>query len=216
MAIMASTRGKSLALMRASATTRSELMEGVRGMKRTGTRWQALALVAGLVLSLEAVAQEEDIVGGQSTSRNFGNVGQIVISSDFYGSMGYSSGAEAFFIELNPSVDYFLKENLSLGGSVLLATAISDGDDSLSVGLRVRAGYNVWLSDKVSVWPQLGLGVGHTGASDNTYLEIALNSPFLVHLAPHFFVGGGPGLITQIGGDTTATLQVSTVVGGYF
>jgi hypothetical protein len=179
-------------------------------------RWQALALVAGLVLSVEASAQEEDIVGGRSMSRNFGNVGQIAISSDFQGSMGYRSSLKAFFIALNPSVDYFLKENLSLGGSVTLATTISDGSDLLAVGLRVRGGYSVWLSDKVSVWPQLGLGVGHTNLGDNTYLEIALTAPFLVHLAPHFFVGGGPGLITQLGSDTAATLHVSTVVGGYF
>jgi hypothetical protein len=187
-------------------------------MKRIGMQWQALALVAGLVLSLEASAQaqEEDIVGGRSTSRNFGATGQIVISSDFQGSMGYNSGVEAFFINLSPSLDYFLKENLSLGGAITFATAISDGADELEVGLRVRGGYNIPLSDKVSVWPKLGLGVGHTNLGDNTYLEIALSAPFLVHFAPHFFIGGGPGLITQIGGDTAAILHVSTTVGGYF
>jgi hypothetical protein len=59
--------------------------------------------------------------------------------------------------------------------------------------------------------------VAHTNEfGDRTYLEISLTAPFLVHLAPHFFVGGGPGLITQIGDDTAATLSVTTLVGGYF
>jgi hypothetical protein len=187
-------------------------------MKRIRMQWQALALVAGLTLSLEASAQarQEESAGGLGASGNFGSMGQVVISSDFQGSLGYNSGFEAFFINLSPSVDYFLKENLSLGGSVTLATALSDGDDSLTLGLRVRGGYNIPLNEKVSVWPTLGLGVGHTSLFDNTFLEVAITAPFLVHLAPHFFVGGGPGLITQLGGDTVVTLQVSTVVGGYF
>ncbi|MDY7227301.1 hypothetical protein [Hyalangium rubrum] len=187
-------------------------------MKWNRMQWQALALGAGLVLSLEARAQEADTLGTQG-SGNFGGMGQIAITSDLYGTMAYTSvegPGDGFSISLKPSVDYFLKENLSLGGSVLLATTITDGDDDVSLGLRVRGGYNIWLNEKVSVWPKLGLGVAHSGAGDRTYLEIELSAPFLVHLAPHFFVGGGPGLVTQLGDGTLAQLHISTVVGGYF
>lgn len=185
-------------------------------MKWNRMQWQALALGAGLVLSLEARAQEEDVVRGGGS---FGGMGQIVLSSDLSGSLGYRSvegGGDGLFLTLNPSVDYFLKENLSLGGSVLLATTITDGEDYVSVGLKVRGGYNIWLNDKVSMWARLGLGVAHSGAGDRTYLEIDLFAPFLVHLAPHFFVGAGPGLNTQLGDGTQATLHISTLVGGYF
>jgi len=186
-------------------------------MKRIGTQVSALALVAGLVLSLEASAQPVD-TAARGTPGNFGSMGQIVIGSEFQGALGYHSGSKAFFIGLRPSVDYFLKENLSLGGAVILGTTLSDGPDSLEVGLRVRAGYNIPLNETVSVWPTLGLGLLHTdlGLVDGTFFEVAINAPFLVHLAPHFFVGGGPGLITQLGDNTSVTLQVSTVVGGYF
>jgi hypothetical protein len=181
--------------------------------------WQVLALVAGLVFTVEARAQE--VSSGAAGS--FGTAGQLVISSDFMGSIGYTSVSgpgDQFFIVLRPAADYFLKENLSLGGSILLGTAFRSGDDPLLVGLGVRAGYNVPLSGQVSVWPKLGLTVAHAdgsfGFGDETYLEISLTAPFLVHLAPHFFVGGGPGLVTQIGDDTTATISVNTIVGGYF
>lgn len=184
-------------------------------MKRN-MRWRILALVAGLVLSVEARAQES--TGGAG---NFGSVGQLVFSSDFTGNIGYVSGPRDYFlIDLRPAADYFLKDNLSLGGSVLLGTAFQSGDNPLVVGVGVRAGYNIPLSGNVSVWPKLGLGVVHSDDflvfSDGTYLEVSLTAPFLVHVAPHFFIGAGPGLLTQLGDNTVASLYVNAIVGGYF
>jgi hypothetical protein len=184
-------------------------------MKRN-TQWQLLVLAAGLILSVEANAQE---IGKDISSGSFGSMGQLVISDDLSGSIGYTSGpGDNFFINLTPAADYFLKENLSLGGFVTLQTAFQEGDDPLTVGLGVRGGYNIPMSGQVSVWPRLGLAVAHTNEilGDRTYLEISITAPFLVHVAPHFFIGGGPGLITQLGDDTVATLQVSTLIGGYF
>lgn len=182
-------------------------------MKRY-SQWQLLALAAGLILSVEARAQDAE---RPVNTGAFGSQGQIVISSDLSGSIGYTSVSgpgDNFFIILNPAADYFFKENLSLGGSVTLATAFQNGDDPLHVGLGVRAGYAIPMNSNVTVWPRLGLGIDHI--EDSTFLEISLTAPFLVHLAPHFFVGGGPGLVTRLGDDTTATLSVSTIVGGYF
>ncbi len=119
-------------------------------MKRIGTQWQALALVAGLVLSVEASAQGEEVAGDGTNAGNFGKMGQIVINSAFVGpqfsvtssspgaALGYESGSEAFFISLNPSADYFLQENLSVGGSIGLATTVSDGPDLMPCS---RCGY---------------------------------------------------------------------------
>lgn len=184
-------------------------------MKRN-MQWQVLALVAGLVLSAKASAQdiERHVSGGA-----FGSAGQLVIADDLRGSIGYRSGqGNAVFFSLTPAADYFLKENLSLGGFITLDTAFESGPDPLTVGLGVRAGYNIPMNQTVSVWPRLGLAVEHTsnGITERTFLEVSLTAPFLVHLAPHFFVGGGPGLITQLGDGTVAWLQVSTIVGGYF
>jgi hypothetical protein len=177
-------------------------------------QWQVVALAVGLVLSVEARAQE-----AAGTAGGFGAAGQLVISSDLLGSMGYKSVSgpgDNFFVVLDPAADYFLKENLSLGGFVTLETAFQEGEDPLTVGLGARAGYNIPMNEKVSVWPRLGLAVLHTSEGDRTFLEVSLTAPFLVHLAPHFFVGAGPGLVTQLGDDTVAVLSVSTLVGGYF
>jgi hypothetical protein len=181
--------------------------------------WQVMALVAGLVVAVEARAQE--VSAGAAGS--FGSAGQVVISSDFTGEVGYTSVSgpgDQFVIDLRPSLDFFLKDNLSLGGFVYLGTAFQRGDDPLLVGVGIRGGYNIPLTSSVSVWPKLGLGVVNSddfgNFGDRTFLEVSLSAPFLVHLAPHFFFGGGPGLITQLGDDTVATLHVSAVVGGYF
>ena len=199
-------------------------------MKRIGAQWQVLALVAGLVLSVEASAQEEDTAGGRSSTGNFGSAGQIVINTAFSGpllaitpaspgaALGYESNSEALFLSINPSVDYFLQENLSVGGSVGLATALADGPDLMILALRVRAGYNIPMSEKITVWPQLSLGLGHAdfGLADTTFFEVAINAPFLYHVSPHFYIGAGPGLTTLLGDDTSVTLGGSTVIGGYF
>lgn len=185
-------------------------------MKRN-TQYQLLVLAAGLILSVQANAQE---IGKTVSNGPFGSMGQLVISDDLWGSIGYTSVSgpgDQFFIRLTPAADYFLKENLSLGGFVTLQTAFQEGDDPLTVGLGVRGGYNIPMNEKVSVWPRLGLAVVHDSfIGDTTYLEISLSAPFLVHVAPHFFIGGGPSLVTDIGDDTAATLQVSTIIGGYF
>lgn len=179
--------------------------------------WRLLALAAGLIFTGEARAQEAGAAG------SFGAAGQLAISSDFRATVGFTSVSgpgDQFLIDLRPSLDYFLKENLSLGGTVYLGTAFQNGDDPLLVGLGIRGGYNIPLSGSVSVWPKLGLAVVHSdgflGFGERTFLEVSLSAPFLVHLAPHFFFGGGPGLITQLGDDTVATLHVSAVLGGYF
>lgn len=186
-------------------------------MKRN-TRCQLLALVAGLVLSVEARAQEAT---GSVSAGNFGAAGQLVFSSDFSGEIGYTSGPRDYFlIDLRPAADYFLKDNLSLGGAVLFRSQFQSGDNPLLVGLGVRAGYNIPMSGTVSVWPKLGLAVVHSDEAgslgDDTYLEVSVDAPFLVHVAPHFFIGGGPGLVTQLGDATVATLKVSAILGGYF
>jgi opacity protein-like surface antigen len=199
-------------------------------MKRMGSQWQVLALVAGLVISVQASAQEESGIGDKGSAGTFGHAGQIVINTTFGGpqfaitsttpgaALGYESNSEALFISINPSADYFLQENLSVGGSVGLATTLSDGADLLVVALRVRAGYNIPMNEKITVWPQLGLGIGHAdiGIADTTFFEVAINAPFLYHIAPNFYIGAGPGLTTILGDDTSVTLGGSTVIGGYF
>src|SRR3954454_12799453 len=70
---------------------------GLPVMKRN-MQWRMLALVAGLVLSAEASAQdvEKRVSGG-----DFGATGQLVISDDLQGSIGYQGGnGGVFFINI--------------------------------------------------------------------------------------------------------------------
>ncbi|NTX08828.1 MULTISPECIES: hypothetical protein [Myxococcus] len=183
-------------------------------------QWQAMAVAAGLMVSTSALAQS---TGGGSGA--FGNAGQIVVSSDASANLGYTTeGAGYGFFNLAPSVDYFLKENLSIGSGVNLAVVFGDGDTAAAFGINARVGYNISLTEKVSVWPKaiVTLFVGDnilslpdgTGSASTVILEGY--APFLYHVTSHFFVGAGPRLAFGLGDDVDVTFSVGTTVGGYF
>ena len=86
-----------------------------------------------------------------------------------------------------------------------------------------RVGYNVGINEQLSFWPKGGLVFSHSSSSPDdssdsrTGLEIY--APLLFHPAPHFFLGGGPGLSTDLsssGGAKTTTIRLESVVGGWF
>ncbi|MCY1018368.1 hypothetical protein [Pyxidicoccus sp. MSG2] len=186
-------------------------------------KWQTLAAVAGLMVSVTAGAQETTASTGGGS---FGNVGQLVISTDASGSLGYSTqGSGAGFIFLEPGADYFIKQNLSVGSGLQLRAIFSEGDDPVAFGLNVRAGYNIPLTDKVSVWPKgiISLQLGDpllpfANASLPADVTVILEgyAPFLFHVTDHFFVGGGPRLAFGLGDDVEVAFSVATTLGGYF
>jgi hypothetical protein len=184
-------------------------------------KWQALALVAGLMVSLNAGAQETGGGGGA-----FGSPGRLVISSDASASLGYATygNSDVGFFVLEPGADYFIKQNLSVGSALRIRALFGDGD-ATAIGLNVRGGINVPLGDRVTVWPKLGLTlqlgdegilpIGGILATDATLVFDAY-APFLFHLAPNFFVGGGPRLELGIGDDVGVVFGLFTTVGGHF
>ena len=181
-------------------------------------KWQFLAAVAGLMVSLNAGAQE--------TGGGFGSPGRIVISADASASLGYATygDRDAGFFTLEPSADYFIKQNLSVGTALRIRALFGDAD-ATAIGLNVRGGYNIPLSDSVSVWPKLGLSLnlgdeellplGNVLPTDSTLVFDAY-APFLFHLGSNFFVGGGPRLELGIGDDVGVVFGVFTTVGGHF
>lgn len=54
-------------------------------------------------------------------------------------------------------VDYFLTENLSLGGSFGLASVAVEDEDSLGVLFAARVGYALRLTHGIAFWPRGGL-----------------------------------------------------------
>ncbi len=173
-----------------------------------------------------------------------GVVGQIVISDDLLLSATRSSqsfmgqSASSTNLLLQPALDIFLAPNLSIGGQLRLGVSSSNnnGDASTTtIGLLPRIGYNIPIGPTASIWPRASLAYVHysydtTGGAYSTSSYTAsfiLFVPVLFQPAPHFFIGGGPYLSTDLiskyesGGvsmDTakTTSFGLLSTVGGYF
>ncbi|WP_426756009.1 hypothetical protein [Myxococcus sp. Y35] len=180
--------------------------------------WKSLAAVAGVMVSASAGAQE--------SSGSFGQEGQIVISTDASASLGYSTQSSGLgYIFLEPGADYFLKKNLSVGSGLQVRALFGEGDTVAAFGLNGRVGYNIALSERVSVWPkgQVSLYIGDpvlpfANQAINADVTVILEgyAPFLFHVTPHFFVGGGPRLAFGLGDEVEVNFSVATTIGGYF
>ena len=79
-------------------------------------------------------------------------------------------------------------------------------------GLMPIVGYNIALGDKFSIWPQGGIGFRRITSTDvndvnnpnddveyaRTWWFVNVDVPFLLHIAPHFAIGAGPGITVTL------------------
>jgi hypothetical protein len=171
----------------------------------------------------------------------FGTPGQFVVSDDVQMAllrrsqtlMGMTTDTTS--VQLRPALDYFVARNLSIGGQLRIEYASGDngvGTTITTLGLVPRIGYNVALSPTSSIWPRVGLGYirtsydnGGSGANNFSSYTVTLDVfvPLLFQPVPHFFLGGGPFLATDLvskleGADTTKTTDIGlmSTIGGYF
>ncbi len=174
----------------------------------------------------QEVAQQTAATGPAET---FGGKGQIAISSDAALSAqratrsGISGGTTT--IQLEPAADYFFMGNVSIGGFVGFNYAKSGENHSTRLAIGPRLGYNLVLSDMISIWPKAGVSFASTSTTvgqsmsttatttttrttETTETTTALNlfAPVMFHPAPHFFAGFGPFLDTDLNGDTRTTV----------
>jgi hypothetical protein len=207
-------------------------------------RWAAAAVVLGTATvaaaqedqSLPEKAEEQaetkvEIVKSSGGAANFGQVNQLVISQDmaFNISFDFNGDGEADVLRLRlaPAADFFIQENLSIGALAYLDQSFvgDNREDITNLGLGVRGGYNIPVSESASLWPKVGVSLerndiptdqnaGATGGDLAVVVE--LNAPLLVHPANHFFVGLGPSLALKVGGAEGLNLALNSVVGGYF
>jgi Outer membrane protein beta-barrel domain len=182
----------------------------------------------------------------------FGNQGQLALSVDlpFNNSAPQFAivhatqtmgGPSATAIAIAPSLDYFVTQNLSLGGTLLFQyqTQSDQGADlnTTAITILARLGYNIPLGPTASLWPRAGVGYVHA-SSDVSYGGLSqsatasgsvliIEMPILYHPAQHFFFGAGPTFQTQLsnsiesGGTSmdvakTTAYGVEAMIGGYF
>lgn len=198
-------------------------------------------MLGATLLTATAYAQtrgpELPEVRADSPSGVFGAEGQLAISSDAGLSISNTSfdgvDGSTTNITLRPAVDYFVIDYLSIGGFVGLEHNSTPGGDSTVFSIGPRVGYNIPLSERVSVWPKLGFsfastsqerddvelpgGVTIDGDDDSsTSVQLNLFVPVMFHPVEHFFIGFGPALDQDLSGDTKATtIAARLTLGGW-
>jgi opacity protein-like surface antigen len=195
-----------------------------------------LALCVVLVVAAPAARAEEPAPPAETTTRPvtssggplaissgpFGDAGQLVFSMASEGEFPFrfsKAGGGDWTLRLRPSLDYFIKEHLSVGGLVRIDT----GGGQSTIGLGARVGYDLALASAVSLWIRGGLSYDHTSgnnASSSSVTTLDVLVPFLFHLVPHFFLGVGPFFSQPLtdsrpNSNKDATFGLTAIVGGY-
>jgi hypothetical protein len=187
-------------------------------------------LIAALALPLSTHAQSVSEDTGRGPAHVFGNQGELALSSDAAILIDHSSQGRTR-IQLAPALDYFIIKNLSIGGTISLAyTKFSLGSETI-VGIGPRVGYNLMLSDLMSIWPKIGFSYTHSNSSvgtavgpsttlstskDGDAISLNLFVPFMFHPAEHFFVGLGPFLDADLSGSNKVTVYgIKLTLGGW-
>jgi hypothetical protein len=148
--------------------------------------------------------------------QRFGDQNQLVISNDtsfeLSGSSSSNGGPSTFTLNIEPAIDYFVIQNLSVGGLVQFDhTNSSDAaaGSSNSWGVGARVGYNLAIGDALSFWPKLGFlyrgesfsstqpGSPQASTSGGAF-DLVVFAPLLLHPINHFFPGIGPFVQTDL------------------
>ncbi|MEY4578480.1 MAG: hypothetical protein RL701_3183 [Pseudomonadota bacterium] len=178
---------------------------------------KSLSVVGFALLTAASVSAQDR---GKEPPWGFGHANELAISSDAAVTIQHSSD-DVTTIQLAPSADYFIIDNLSVGGVISVDYSRSGNSDGIRFGIGPRVGYNFGLSDTFSIWPKAGLAYAHSNVSttvdvagpasietsrDANALALNLFVPFMVHPARHFFAGFGPFLDTDLSGDHRVTV----------
>jgi hypothetical protein len=121
-----------------------------------------------------------------------------------------ASGGETVIVQ--PGLDYFIGNGISVGGVV----GVAHSTGSTTVNLGARAGFNQGLSERVSFWPTIGVDGSYNHATTSTSTAaLEVFAPFLLHAAPHFFLGVGPFLSYLVKGGPDTQYGLDFVIGGW-
>jgi hypothetical protein len=215
-------------------------------MKQTSLGFLAFA-TATFAFTAPALAQDHDDDGdvrvrtreraiddvrASSPSGRFGLKGQKAVSSDAGLSISNTSvsgiDGSTTTLVLRPAVDWFFVDSISLGGFVGVEYNSAPGGNSSVISVGPRVGYNLPLSDRLSIWPKVGFSLANTNVSNdgvngvggedesNTSVQLNLFAPLMFHPVQHFFLGFGPALDVDLSGDAKATtIAARLTLGGW-
>jgi hypothetical protein len=140
------------------------------------------------------------------------------------------SGSSGATIIIAPAADFFVIDNLSVGGQLLfesLSSSIPNSPTITGWGIGPRVGYDIAFADNFSIWPSVyfqyrSLSISNNGGSTSLG-TLGLFAPVLFHPVPHFFLGLGPIVQTDLisnsspgGGGPSATGNKTTEYGVQF
>jgi hypothetical protein len=178
-----------------------------------------LAFVAVLV-ACPALGSAQELTEdtGRGPSHTFGRSGQLAIMGETAFEISHATESDTTRLTLSPGADFFVMDNLSVGAFIALQY-LSVGDSSTTrFDIGPRVGYNITLSDLISIWPKIGLSFTSFDSddSDNTGIALNLFAPLMIHPATHFFLGVGPFLDVGLSGDDKDTIiGLRLTVGGW-
>jgi hypothetical protein len=161
---------------------------------------------------------------------------------DVGGATVSNNGGSQFGFSLAPAADYFVIDNLSVGLEILFGyDTFSPGNSGVGMGpapqstnltaygFSPRVGYNIPLGTNLSIWPKVffehaGYSLGGGGAGYGNIQLLGAYVPLLFHPAPHFYVGFGPNILTELGESSNGNSATSKVtsygafasIGGWF
>lgn len=131
-------------------------------------------------------------------------------------------------VRVEPSLHYFVVENVSVGALLAFELTKQGHDEEREISAGPLVGYNLPLGEKLSLWPQVGgayVAVSEkVGAEEGSghKLQVLVNAPLLVHLAPHFHFGIGPYAAIDVSSklegedaDKDTTLGLAGTIGGW-
>lgn len=160
---------------------------------------------------------DDQPLAGVSSSSGLGLTpsppGTTSLVSFQFGTASDNGGSGTEFA-LSPAADYFVIDNLSVGGQIqfgVLSPAHGNSGSGTTLtlfGIGPRVGYDLKLTDTITFWPKLFFGYQTLSGSNNSgsanSTEIGIFAPFLWHPAPHFFLGIGPNVWTQLSNNVTS------------
>jgi hypothetical protein len=174
-------------------------------------------------------------VAADSPSGIFGGRRQLTVSSDAGLSISSKSTSNVdgstTKLTLRPAVDYFVVNNVSVGGFVGLDYTSTSGAHATTFAIGPRVGYNLVFAESFSFWPKLGMSYSSSSTTPDTSVppgetsvdavsgsHLALNvfAPLMFHPVQHFFLGFGPALDTDLTGEARATtIAGQLTIGGW-